>query len=79
MIYIGDFKGYQVYQNDEGFLEAYKSSGVVSQTSKGKLANNHNRIVSNTDDLSVFITQYLTKKKKPKEIKDDLSNQLKLL
>ena len=29
MIYLGDFKGYQVYQNDEGHLEAYKSSGVV--------------------------------------------------
>lgn len=77
MTYLGDFKGYQVYQNDEGNLEAYKASGIVLKA-KINVYKNSSRIVSNTSDLDLFIKNYLTKKR-TKAIKQDSSNQLKLL
>lgn len=63
MTYIGEYKGYNVYQNDEGFLEAYKSIGITAFTSKFKTAKDSKRIVSNTSDLEFFVKNYLTKKK----------------
>ncbi len=73
MIYLGDFKGYQVYQNDE----AYKSTSIVLKA-KVNVYKNSTRIVSNTSDLETLIENNLTKKR-TKTIKEDQSDQLKLL
>lgn len=75
MIYICEAKGYQIYQNDEGNLEGYKSSGIILEAKNIRLAKNSNSIVSNTSDLEEFIKNFLTKKR-TKTIKEDNSKQL---
>lgn len=62
MIYIGEYIGYQVWQNDDGNMEAFKSTGVTLHAKNIKIANSSNRIVSNTSDLLFFIDNYLKKK-----------------
>jgi len=74
-IYLGEYFGYHLYKNLDGFIEGYKEKGVF-----GSKKNDINRIVTNTKMISDF--PKFIKKKEKKVVKynpyDD-PNQLKII
>lgn len=71
MEYIGDYNGYQIFRNSEGYLEGYKSTGrkeTILKDHNGRdifRRSDHNRIVSQCKDMSCFI-KFINGFKKPK-------------
>lgn len=68
--HVGDYDGYQVYKNKDGFLEGFKKTGKMIISQGENKGTDCKRVVSNQKTMSGFI-EYINgfKKKKPK-IKD---------
>lgn len=71
MEHIGDYDGYQVYRNSEGFLEGYKKTGKKIMHVNGNdinLGTDCKRIVTNAKTMQGYIDFYLGQKLKPKKV-----------
>lgn len=56
MEYVGDYAGYRVYRNHEGFLEGIKSTGRIIHTfGKQKMKSDTKRIVTNQTTTDGFV------------------------
>jgi hypothetical protein len=54
LTHIGETMGYQLYQSQDGIIEAYKSGGEMPKDNK-PLFESSNRIVSNVKTITEFI------------------------
>jgi intein/homing endonuclease len=74
---LGEWNGWQVYKNSDGFLEGYKSTGrKVKATEDHIVFTDSKRIVTNTKDMAGFIAFVNGTKKK--EIKIQVKPMPKL-
>ena len=72
---LGEWNGWQVYKNSEGFLEGYMSTGRKYNLYKDangnqvKASSDSKRIVTNATDMAGFISFVNGQKKKEPKIK----------
>lgn len=65
MKHIGEYKGYQVFRNSDGFLEGYKTIGEKSNPTSNPNAESE-RVVTSTTTITDFQTFIDGPKKKHK-------------
>lgn len=61
MTYLGEYKNYQLYRNSEGFIEGFRSIGLINTDAVCREAKDLKRVVSNVKTVREFL-EFIRKK-----------------